>query len=376
MACGIPVRTLQEFLADFDWDHAKAETKLHHRLADRPAAGPIVGVLDATGHPKQGKHTPGVQHQYCGQSGKQDNCVVAQHLLYCDDDPANPFACMLCTDLYLPQSWAEDRARCRQAGIPDNLAFRPKWQIGIEQIERSIGNGVHFDFVACDADYGKVPAFWFELDRLGQTGIGEVAYDFRCWAQPPACHSGRAEHASRPAQALGRHSPVFRQQAWQRVKIKDTTRGPQVWQYKAARVQLVAKKDPRHHAHSTPTERRYWLLIVEEQGHDERRYFVSNAAAGADVPKLLQAFGARHRVEQWFERAKQQAGLGAFEVRTYQGLLRHWLASMLAMAFLAFQTHRVRGEKSAHYVGTSVSGDQCRSVGDLATMADPPVIVS
>ncbi len=376
LAAGVPVRTLQEFLADFDWDHARAEVKLHHRLADRAAAGPIIGVLDATGHPKQGDQTPGVQHQDCGQSGKQDNCVVAQHLLSCDDEPSHPFACMLCSDLYLPQSWADDRARCRRAGIPDDLVFRPQWQIGIEQIERSIGNGLRFDYLVFDADYGKVPAFWFALDRLGQTGIGEVPYDFRCWAHPPICHSGRAEHTSRPARMLGRHSPFFRQQGWRPVVIKDTTRGPQVWQVKAARVQLVAQADPRHQGHSTPTERRYWLLVVKEEGNPDRRYFVSNAPASADAARLLQAYGSRHRVEQWFERAKQEAGLGAFEVRTYQGLRRHWLASMLAMAFLAFQTHRLRGEKSGHYVGTGVRSDQCNRLEPLATMADSLVAVA
>ncbi len=349
---------------------------MHHRLADRRAAGPVIGVLDATGHPKQGDHTPGVHHQYCGQSGKQDNCVVAQHLMYCDDEPANPFACMLCSDLYLPQAWAEDQARCRRAGLPDAVSFRTKWQIGIDQIERSIGHGVRFDYLVFDADYGKAPAFWFELDRLGQIGVGEVALDFHCWASPPAYESPRAEYSSRPAHQLGRYSPVFRQQPWQQVKIKDTTRGPQVWQYKAARVQLVGHRDPHRHRPSTPTERRYWLIIVQEPGSSDRRYFVSNAAAGVDVGTLLQAYGARHRVEQWFERAKQEAGLGAFEVRTYQGLVRHWLAARLAMAFLAFQTYRLRGEKSGHYLGTGGRGYQCGGVESLATVADSLVVVA
>ncbi len=207
LAAGLPVRTLQEFLADFDWDPVRAETQLHHRLADRRAAGPVIGVLDATGHPKQGDHTPGVHHQYCGQSGKQDNCVVAQHLMYCDDEPANPFACMLCSDLYLPQAWAEDQARCRRAGLPDAVSFRTKWQIGIDQIERSIGHGVRFDYLVFDAHYGKAPAFWFELDRLGQIGVGEVALDFHCWASPPAYESPAPNTAPRPAHRAGPVQP-------------------------------------------------------------------------------------------------------------------------------------------------------------------------
>ena len=64
--------------------------------------------------------------------GKVDNCVVGQHLLYTDNNPANPFCCVLASDLYLPESWVNDRARCREAGIPDDLNYRPKWRIGID----------------------------------------------------------------------------------------------------------------------------------------------------------------------------------------------------------------------------------------------------
>jgi hypothetical protein len=71
--------------------------------------------------------------------------------------------------------------RCRAAGIPDDVVYRPKWRIGIDQIESAIGNGVRFAWMTFDEDYGKVPAFWFELDRLGQRSIGEVPANFHCW---------------------------------------------------------------------------------------------------------------------------------------------------------------------------------------------------
>ena len=131
LAADVPVRTLQEFLADFRWDHERAEACLHRKVADRRAHSQALGILDASGHPKQGNKTPGVHHQYCGESGKQDNCVVGQHLLYTDNDLANPFSCMLCSDLYLPRAWADDRQRRREAGVPDTLAFRTKWRIGV-----------------------------------------------------------------------------------------------------------------------------------------------------------------------------------------------------------------------------------------------------
>lgn len=84
-------------------------------------------MIDATGHPKRGAKTPGVQRQYCGESGKIDNCVVAQHLFFTNDDRESPFACMLASDLYVPKAWAGDAPRRREAGIPEYLSYRPKW---------------------------------------------------------------------------------------------------------------------------------------------------------------------------------------------------------------------------------------------------------
>lgn len=374
LAAGVPVRTLQEFLADFRWDHERAEGVLHRRVADRHACREAVGILDASGHPKQGDKTPGVHHQYCGESGKQDNCVVGQHLLYTDNDSSNPFSCMLCSDLYLPKAWAEDRDRCREAGIPDTLEFRTKWQIGIEQIARALGNGVRFSYVAFDCDYGRIPKFWFELDRLGQRAVGDVPASFACWATPPACHSGRAEHGSKRADHLATYSPAFTQQPWRTVTVKNTTRGPQRWRMKAARVQLAEPQDPQHRSPSTPTDRRYWLIVAEHLGSDERKYLVSNAAADADPAELLRIGQSRWRVEKWFERGKEEAGLGAFEVRRYTGLKRHWLASSLAMYFIASQTQRLRGEKSTHHLRASSRRGQCDRLGSLATMAHPMVV--
>ncbi len=145
-----------------------------------------IGIIDGTGHPKRGDKTPGVKRQWCGQTGKVDNCVVAQHLLYTDNHGGNPFSCMLASDLYLPKEWSQDRDRCRRAGIPDEVVHRPRWQMAVEQVKEAIGNGIRFSWIVFDAEYGRVPAFWYSLDELGQRAVGEVSRDFRAWATPPA----------------------------------------------------------------------------------------------------------------------------------------------------------------------------------------------
>ena len=347
LAAGVPVRNLQEFLADFKWDDQRAVDMLQRRVADRCGDAVSIGVIDATGFPKRGPKTPGVQRQYCGETGKIDNCVIGQHLLYTNNDAANPFSCMLESDLYLPEAWAKDTARRREARIPDELPMRPKWMIAVHQLERAQANGVRLDWVTFDEDYGSVPAFWFDLDARGIRGIGEVRPNFRAWVKPPSCRSLRAEHAARQVRHLATHSPAFTSQRWRTMTVKTTTRGEAVWRVKAARIHLVDTDDQP----SQPTDRQYWLIVADSEKTGERKHLVSNASAGTDLKQMLEAAFARWHVEKWFERAKQEAGLGAFEVRTYTALLRHWFCVQLAMLFLAEATHRLRGEKCADHAG-------------------------
>jgi SRSO17 transposase len=361
LAAGRSVRTMQEFLATFEWDHDRANTLLQHRVMDRHAIENAIGIIDGSGHVKQGKKTPGVQRQWCGEVGKKENCVVGQHLLYTDNDPKNPFTCMLAGDLYLPRSWADDRERCRAAGIPDDVVYRPKWRIAIDQVESAAGNGVRFSWITFDEEYGSVPSFWFELDRLGQRGIGEVRRNFLCWPDRPHYRSNHKAHAAKRVDNICRYSPKFRDQPWRRVTVMDRTRGPVVWELKASRVHLVdASQSP-----SKPTDREYWLIVIRNPKTGEYKYIISNAAGGANWKRMMRVVFARWHVEMWFERAKQEAGFGAFEVRTYTGLIRHWLCSRIAMFFLAEQTSRLRGEKSEDHPGAGGRSDEWPGVEDL-----------
>jgi len=368
LAAGRDERTLQWFLAQGAWDHDQARAQLHYRMAARRDKVRI-GVMDASGHLKKGDKTPGVQSQWCGETGKKDNCVVGQHLLYTNSDPDNPFSCMLASDLFLPESWDQDRERCRGAKIPDTLVHRTKGRIGIDQLEGALGHGVRFDWVTFDEDYGTHAQFWFELDRLGLRAIGEVRANFFAWATPPACISGRAEHASKRVDNLVRYSPVFTQQPWVRYRIKTTTTAVVEWEVKAAQVQVVQEAGRnRNDGRSIPSQRRYWLIVARNVRTQEIKYFLSNAL-DASLEEMLRAAWTRWHVEVWFERAKQEVGLGAFEMRNYPGLMRHWLICSIVMLFLTEQTNRLRGEKSGHYVragGPCGESDRLASVGPTA----------
>src|SRR5439155_9528252 len=104
-----------------------------------------IGVIDESGHPKKGDQTAGVNRQYCGNTGKIDNCVMTVHLTYTSFDGG--FRTMVDSDLYLPQSWHEDRERCRRAKIPEELVYRPKYIIALEQLDRALAAGVRFSWI-------------------------------------------------------------------------------------------------------------------------------------------------------------------------------------------------------------------------------------
>lgn len=356
LASGVAVRSLQEFLAFFAWDHERVNDTLQLIVADEHGSDQSIGVIDASAHSKSGDKTPGVQRR--GEKGKVDNCVVGQHLLYTDNDAENPFCCVLASDLFLPEGWSEDRERCREAGIPDELVHRPKWRIAIEQLEQVIGNGITLKWVTFDEDYGQIPEFWFKLDRLGQMGIGEVRPNFYCWPKRPWYRSLNPAHAAKRVDNVCRYSPVFTKKKWTRMTIKGATRGPVVWEVKSARVHLVDASNPDNNI-SYPTNRKYWLIIAWNTGTGEIKYFVSNAPARTPVKDMMRVAFSRWHIEKWFERAKQETGFGDFEVRTYTSLIRHWLCSRIAMFFLGSETKRFRGEKSADYLRAGRESDSC-----------------
>ncbi len=303
LALNRPVRTMQEFLAFFAWDHTRAEQILQLAVADEHGCDGAIGVIDASSHAKSGDKTPGVKRQWCGESGKVENCVVGQHLLYVDDNKRDPFTCVVASDLFLPESWSDDRERCERAGIPDDLVYRPKWKIAAEQIKRAMANGVQFKWMTFDEDYGQIPPFWFELDELNLLAIGEVRTNFRCWTKLPHWQSLNPAHASKRVDNVCRHSPAFTQQEWQRIKIKDVTRGAIVWEIKRARVHLVINEGS---GRSYPTERKYWLMIARNPATEETKYFVSNAPARTTPIQMLRVALSRWQVEKWFE--LRQAG--------------------------------------------------------------------
>src|SRR5262249_49552168 len=179
LEAGTAVRTLQEFLVTARWEQEQARDTLQRHLAATVAGVPAdatgtVGVIRETSCRKWGEQTPGVQRQYLGCVGKVDNGIVTAHV----GVAKGCFQTLLDADLYLPQSWDQDRPRCQAAGIPDDVRYRPKWRIALDQVARLSSNGVPFDWLIFDEGYGAAVPFLNILNLVKQRFVAEVPVNF------------------------------------------------------------------------------------------------------------------------------------------------------------------------------------------------------
>ena len=348
---GVPVRTLQEFLSQHVWDDDRARDRLQHIVRDEHAGSNAVGVFDETSDVKKGDKTPGVQRQWCGAVGKKENCIVTVHLAYARDG----FHCLIDGELFLPESWSDDRERCREAGIPDDMVYRPKWKIALELYDRAKGNGLHFDWTTFDEGYGGKPEFLRELSARGQKFVGEVPRNFMGWIKPPRVvtrpfHKNRrgrgrkiprlasGSPAARRVDAMLREEGL-RDQPWVRWRVKDGHKGPMVWEVKHLRFYPVA-------ADGLPGAPLYLIVARDVLNPDELKFFVSNAPEGTSVQMMLLVAFSRWRVERCFEDQKSEIGLDQYEGRRYQGLKRHLILSCISYLFLSRTRREFGGEKS------------------------------
>jgi SRSO17 transposase len=373
LAMNVPVRTLQEFLSQHKWDHEAMRDRLQQIVRDEHgggasgdgSAGETIGIIDETSAVKKGDKTPGVQRQHCGAIGKQENCIVLVNLALARGD----FHCLLDGELFLPKSWSDDRPRCQAAGIPGEMVYRPKSEIALEQYRQATSNGLVFDWLTFDEWYGAKPEFLRALDQETQKFVAEVPKNFRAWIDPPRVtnrpfHKGKrgrgrktprivaGEPKLQTVEQLAARHPALSDQDWQRWRVKDTQKGPVVWEVKHT---LVVVKDERGLPGAT-----YHLVVARNAAHPEEvKYFISNAPPQTQLETLLRVAFSRWRIERCYEDQKGEIGLTHFEGRRYVGLKRHLMLSCVSYLFLAKVRHSLRGKKSGADSMPSSHGGQC-----------------
>jgi SRSO17 transposase len=230
--------------------------------------------------------------------------------------------------------------------IPDGVAFRTKPQIALHLVDRALANGVRVQAWTFDELYGRDSAFLDGLEQRGQIFVAEVPTNFHGWLKKPRVlrrgkpSSGRGRKKKYPRLAAGqpssevqnllRYSPVFQGQRWQRYRIKDTTRGPEVWEVKWAVFWRKGSND-------LPS-RRQCLIVARNVLTGEVKYFVSNRVPGEDgvtLRRLLRIAFGRWSVENCFRQAKEELGLDHYEVRGWRCVHRHFYLVQLSHLFCA-----------------------------------------
>src|SRR3990170_62070 len=328
---GVAPRTLQEFLGTDEWDHEKLRDRLQQIVARDHADPQAIGIIDDSGHPKKGNKTACVSRQYCGNTGKIDNCVVTVHLSFASYDAR--FRTMLDSTLYLPKDgW--DEARRREARIPEDVVYRPKYVIALEQLDRALANGVRLGWITADEWYANFSVFVEGLEERKQRFVLEIPLDPLGWLFFP----GDLRVPPKRVDNLGRYSRPLAWQPWTRFHVKDTEKGPLVWEVKASPFWMWMAGKVRGP---------YWLVMARNVlDPKEQKYFLSNAAPGTPLEAILHVAFSRWPIERCFEDEKTELGLSHFEVRGYPSILRHLLITQVSHLFLAQQNCRLRGEKS------------------------------
>jgi len=351
----VPPRTLQEFLSLSEWDHERLRDRVEEIVARDHAEAQGIVIVDESGHPKKGTKTACVHRDYCGASGKVDNCVMSVHLCYASFD--GKFRAMLDSDLFLPKEGWNDPARRRAAGIPEAVIYRPKYDIALEQVRRALSNGLCPGWVIADEWYGQKPKFLTGLEAMDQRFVLEIPKNLMGWTrEPQAADTPRGE-----VRNLCRWSKEMGRQAWVKFHIKDTGMGPMVWEVRAAPFWMLREKT---------VVGPYWLIVARDVLDPSTiKYFLSNAQAGVPLEVLLHVAFSRWPVERTLEDEKSELGLSHFEVRQYSAVLRHLRVTQVSHLFLARQTTRLRKKKSG---GDDLPGQRRgqRALGRPA--AEPP----
>ena len=199
------VRMTQYFLGQSPWPYLPLRAELLRWVDEAFGQPEGVLIVDESGVAKCGDKSVGVARQYCGATGKIDNCQIGVFLAYASTHGHT----LLDTRLYLPEGeWANDPARRQAAGIPADVVFRTKPQLAAELV-LGPGQAIRHSWVTFDEGYGKDPGFLSRLEEAGERYIGEVPKSVRVWLERPGVDEPGRGSSGRP-----RHKPRVRADQW------------------------------------------------------------------------------------------------------------------------------------------------------------------
>ena len=310
---------LLHFVAESAWSDERMLAKVREMVV--PAIeqhGPIkVWIIDDTSFPKQGSHSVGVHHQYCGQLGKQANCQVAVTLSIANHHASLPIAYRL----YLPETWAKDAARRKKARIPEDIAFKTKPQIALEQIRAACAANVPRGVVLFDASYGVNSALRAGVSALALSYVAAIVPTVKVRAVSKRRALRRRMSAKELALSLPKH-------AWSTITWREGTN--EQLRSRFARVQVHTAPIRRAAQRAEET-----LLIEWPVGEAEpTKYWLSTLDKNISFRELVDVAKMRWRVERDYQELKQEVGLGHYEGRSWPGFHHHGTLCIAIYGFL------------------------------------------
>jgi SRSO17 transposase len=299
---------MQRLLRRADWDVDGVRDDVRDYVVEHLGGSDGVLIVDETGFVKKGTRSAGVQRQYSGTAGRIENCQVGTFVAYAS---ARGRA-LIDRELYLPESWASDRQRCRAAGVPEQVGLMTKPEQAQVMLARAFAAGVPFSWVTADEAYGQVKYLrvWLEQhdaahvvatrrnDTLITTRMGQARADDLVAAAPAS--------------------------AWRRISAGDGAHGPRIYDWLRVPIRIMWRAGRGH-----------WLLARRSLTDGEIAYYVCYGPRRTSLAELARVAGSRWAVEECFQTAKNEAGLDHYQVRTWRAWYAHITLSMLARAWLA-----------------------------------------
>jgi SRSO17 transposase len=339
MALGMreKVRSLQYFVGQSQWQ-TEPVSAIHQRLIGE-TLGEEDGVMliDESSAVKQGTKSVGVAAQYCGSVGKTANGQVGVYLGYVSRKGYS----LIEGRLFMPEKWFEEEhaEQCEECGVPDDLVFKTKPEIGLELLKNALErDNLSFFWVAADALYGDSPAFRDGVAATGKSYFTAIKENTLIWSTPPTVQIPKWSGHGRPPTRLRlrdtRKHPVpvkdlvknIQKQDWVRTVMKEGSKGPIVCDFAFLRVTESRSGLPAG---------QLWLILRRNLDDPSQvKYFFSNAPVSIPLAELVRVCGMRWPIETIFEEAKGEVGMDHYEMRSWIGWHHHMLLVSLAHHFL------------------------------------------
>jgi SRSO17 transposase len=310
---------VQRLLEEADWDEEAVRDELRTYVIEQLGEPGGMLVVDETGFVKKGKKSAGVARQYSGTAGRRENSQIGVFLSYA----SSRGAAFIDRALYLPEEWTADRVRCREAGVPDEVAFATKGELAQQMLARAFAAEVPAEWVVGDTIYGYDELrLWLEAQQKNY--VLAVSETHQVWVQ------------GRP-QPVGLLAALLPDEAWVVLSAGEGSKGPRLYEW----AWLLLPDETE-----AASERARWVLIRRSlSDRSERAYYRVYGPATTTLAEVVRVTGSRWKIEEGYEQAKGEVGLDQYEVRTWRAWYRYMTLALLAYAALVVMRAQARAQE-------------------------------